>query len=120
MSSWKYGTARASSCSSTNCPKSCLPAKWNRIFHARKMAATKNQFLCRIYETVSQAYETASTSLVFRREELLFDEIFSEHRRIFEAIEKGVGDLAAAIVLEHMEASVKRASDNLVSSGFRI
>jgi len=84
------------------------------------MAATKNQFLCRIYETVSQAYETASTSLVFRREELLFDEIFSEHRRIFEAIEKGDGDLAAAIVLEHMEASVKRASDNLVSSGFRI
>ena len=97
-----------------------LLAKWNRIFHAQIMAATKNQFLCRIYETVSQAYETASTSLVFRREELRFDEIFSEHHRIFEAIEKGDGDLAASLVLEHMQASVKRASDNLVSSGFRI
>lgn len=84
------------------------------------MAATKNQFLCRIYETVSQAYETASISLVFRRKELRFDEIYSEHRRIFEAIDKGNGDLAASLVLEHMKASVKRASENLVSSGFRI
>jgi DNA-binding FadR family transcriptional regulator len=84
------------------------------------MAATKNQFLCRFYETVSRSYETASTSLVFMREELRFDEIFSEHRRIFEAIDKGNGDLAASLVLEHMKASVKRASENLVSSGFRI
>ncbi len=97
-----------------------LLSKWNRIFHAQIMAATGNQFLCRIYETVSRAYETASTSLIFRREELRFDEIFSEHRHILDAIREKNGERAAKLVLHHIQASVERASESLVSSGFKI
>jgi DNA-binding FadR family transcriptional regulator len=84
------------------------------------MAATGNQFLCRIYETVSRAYETASTSLIFRREELRFDEIFGEHQQILDAIREKDGDRAAGCVLHHIQASVERASESLVSSGFKI
>jgi GntR family transcriptional repressor for pyruvate dehydrogenase complex len=95
-----------------------LLAKWNRILHARIIAAAKNQFLSRIYETISQAYESASTSIPFRREELPFDAIYDEHLRIVDAIERKDGDAAAALVLEHLQSSVQRAAHSLKNSGF--
>lgn len=98
--------------------KETLLAKWNNILHARIIAATRNQFLARIYQTISQAYESISTSIPFRREELPFDVIFEEHRQIVDAIERRDGDAAASLVLEHLRASVERAVDSLKNSGF--
>ncbi len=97
-----------------------LMAKWNHIFHARIISAAKNQFLNRIYETISQAYEKASTSIPFRREELPFDIIFEEHQRIVNAIEQRDGDMAAYLVTKHLQASVERAVNNLRKSGFGV
>jgi DNA-binding GntR family transcriptional regulator len=62
-----------------------LLSKWNRIFHAQIMAATGNQFLCRIYETVSRPTRREHITDL-SAEELRFDEIFGEHRHILDAI----------------------------------
>ncbi len=98
--------------------REALLAKWNRIFHAQIIAAAKNRFLSRIYEMISQAYEAASTSIPFRREELRFDVIFDEHQRIVDAIERRDGNAAALVVEKHLRTSVERAVDSLKNSGF--
>jgi GntR family transcriptional repressor for pyruvate dehydrogenase complex len=92
--------------------RALLGERWNTIFHASVVAATKNDVLCRIHEGIIHLYERNATSFPKENVPMPFEkwpkEIWAEHSSIVNAIVEGDGREAEICAYRHIIATQER------------
>jgi len=92
--------------------KGLLGEKWNSIFHALLVAATHNDVLCRVHESIMRLYERNVTSFSKESVPMPFEqwpeEIWIEHCSILNAIINSNSKEAESLVYCHVMNIQKR------------
>ncbi|GEM_PF-179202 len=104
--------------------KASLGEKWNSIFHALVVAATRNDVLCRLHEGIIRLYERNATSFPKENVPMPFEkwpkEIWTEHTNIFKAIANSDSQEAAYWAYQHIATTQRRIYDFTQSLGLRL
>lgn len=99
-----------------------LGVRYNAILHTAVVEAAHNPVLLRVYEGTSRLYTEGIVSVGAReREKLPYekwpDQVFSEHKKIVDAIRRGDPDEARAMAVVHLENSRNRIQGIMTEKG---